>query len=732
MRGAFALRRAGLTGVLSVCLVAGRAVAETEPAAGPRDGAGTRQVAAAPALAAPITATTSGAATPPSALARTHRRGRPPRQPSPTLPDGVPRREPDPTARRLVAEGPTLEELRAGSSDPELSALREADRVLFPEPLAGMRPGWSWDLPQPSDPPARVDDSGLPGSVGGAAPELDDPETDAEWLKSLVLPNLPVRFDPRVVKYLKFYRDSARGRAIGRAWAQKSGRYAPAIRAALARAGLPTDLVWLSMIESGHNPTIVSPARAAGLWQFIPESGRMYGLVVDRWVDERLDPERSTQAALRYLGDLYQRFGNWELAMAAYNMGHGGLSRAIRKFNSNDFWELARYEAGIPWETTLYVPKILALALVMNNKKAFGLADVQPDPPVSFDKILVPSGQSLDDVAEAAEVPLSQLRDSNPCYLAGRAPPAGSDAEPRHWKVQLPRGTGIVASKKLARRRSEAPKLTPYAVRFGDTVESIARAVGSDDDAVRRINGIAASERLTPNTVLLVPRASAAPRTGEAAVVVVPPRQFQYPARRRVFYRTLAGDRLDEVADAFGVTSSELGTWNALDATAKLQSEMVLQVFVRKERSLDDVSHLPESDARVLVSGSPEFHEYFEGLKGNKRLVVTARSGDTLSRVAARHGMSVGWMERVNRRSRHDELAPGQALVVYTKQRADAVAASQPGSSDGAVEAPRPDALPPLPSATDKATLRDAAGTDENAADPSRTSHGADKARAGG
>src|SRR5690606_34255177 len=104
--------------------------------------------------------------------------------------------------------------------------------------------------------------------------------------------------------------------------------------------GLPKDLVWLSLIESGHNPLASSPAGAAGLWQFIPSSGRMYGLTVDRWVDERLDPRRSTRAAARFLSDLYQRFGSWELAMAAYNMGHAGLLRSVRKYNTNDFWRL--------------------------------------------------------------------------------------------------------------------------------------------------------------------------------------------------------------------------------------------------------------------------------------------------------------------------------------------------------------------------------------------------------
>ena len=202
---------------------------------------------------------------------------------------------------------------------------------------------------------------GAPSLRPSSAPSTAlDGAPDAAWLKSLTMPNLPVVLDEFVIKYLRFYRDSPSGKSIARVWAKKSGRYTQAIRAELSRAGVPTDLVWLSMIESGHNPTITSPAGAAGLWQFMPDAGRTYGLTVDRWVDERLDPERSTEAASRYPAILYRRFRwCWELAIASYNMGYGGLARSIRKFNSNDFWELVRYFVpAFLWETTLYVPKI--------------------------------------------------------------------------------------------------------------------------------------------------------------------------------------------------------------------------------------------------------------------------------------------------------------------------------------------------------------------------------------
>jgi membrane-bound lytic murein transglycosylase D len=502
-----------------------------------------------------------------------------------------------------------------------------------------------------------------------------------------------------VVKYLKFYRDDARGQRIARVWAKKSGRLTPALKAEFAKAGLPTDLVWLSLIESGHNPTIFSPAGAAGLWQFIPESGRMYGLTVDRWVDERLDPQRATDAAIQYLKDLRARFGTWELAMAGYNMGHGGLLRAVRKFNTNDFWTLARYEAGIPWETTLYVPKIFAIAVVMTNKKSFGIDDVQPESPISFDTVYVEPGVPLAEVARAARAPESEILGLNAHYLSGRIPPAAG-SEDKRWPVRVPPGVGATATRALAKSTpTRLDGFEPYVVRFGDSLDAIAVDRGCDEAVIRRANQIAGSERLATGTVLFVPNASDAARPSAADdVVVVPARRFSYTERRRIFYRVLGGDTLDQVARQLGVAASELSTWNALDGSARLQHGMVLQAYAATSFDLSKVRYYEPSQVRVLIAGSDEFFEHFEGLNDRKRIVVTARDGDTLSTVGKRYGMSTGMMERINRFSRNKKLTAGDRVVVYTKR-----AMAQDGSvvelprELPPVQAPRPEALPALP-----------------------------------
>ena len=196
------------------------------------------------------------------------------------------------------------------------------------------------------------------------------------------MPDLPVRFHDRVVRYLEYFRDSRRGQSLMRAWLRRSSRYGGMITQTLEARGLPRDLRCVAMAESGFDPTVRSHRGALGMWQFVPRTGREYDLNSNRWFDERMDPIKSTDAAARMLGDLHRRFGSWELALAAYNMGYGALLRAIRKYNTNDYWVLADLEAGLPFETTIYVAKIMACSVVMRNTETFGFGELTRDPPL--------------------------------------------------------------------------------------------------------------------------------------------------------------------------------------------------------------------------------------------------------------------------------------------------------------------------------------------------------------
>ncbi len=633
-----------------------------------------------------------------------------PKVPAPVLPEGAPLTEPDDAARRAIANGPSADQIAEGPEDEQLAQLRDAEAVLFPKTVRGIRPGWSWDLPEPREDGEAARGIGLP-LTPQAGPEPSGAQPSAEWLRSLTMPDLPVRLDRRVVTYLEFYRDSERGRAIAAIWAKKSGRYVAAMKAEFRRAGLPTDLVWLSLIESGHNPTIKSPVGAMGLWQFMAPSARMYGLTVDRWVDERRDPARSTQAAVRFLQDLYQRFGSWELAMGAYNMGYAGMSRAIRKYNTNDYWTLSRLEGGIPWETTLYVPKIFALAIVMNNREAFGLDKIPEDPTVSFDTILVAPATPLEDVAKAAEVSVSDLRDLNFSFVADRTPPVEASSSAQRFAVKVPRGKGERALSRLGKTQ-KAEKLGSYRIKFGDTLTDIAAELGSDEPTLQRLNALEKNEKLEQGSVLVAPGARGVlPRASEVVVVAVD--VAPTTKSRRVFYRVRDTDSLAEISEAFGVSVRELSNWNALDEGARLGEGMVLQILVPKDSALADVRHLEDGQARALLAGSAEFHEHFEGLEGRKRVQVVVGRGDTLWSIGQRYGMSVGSMERINRRSRDTKLVPGEILVVYTDRNVSGVDRRLAAEDLPKVVAPQPDALPNLPGTGSPAASASSEGVDE-------------------
>ncbi|WP_437915433.1 transglycosylase SLT domain-containing protein [Sorangium sp. So ce302] len=587
---------------------------------------------------------------------------------------------PDEAARRVIAGTATPAGASTGES-PELRTLRAIDLALFPGAAPSAGPAWPVDgtlLLGAGEP--RLEVSGLP-PAGLPAPLAEAEETrDISWLRQLELPEIPVRWDGRVVRYLEYYKDDPRGRSAVVTWIKKSGRYGAAIRRVLREQGLPEDLLWLSLVESGFDPTIHSPAGAAGLWQFMPEGARIYGLTVDRWVDERLDPERSTLAAARYLSDLRRRFGGWELAFAAYNMGYGGLLASIRKYNTNDFWELSRLEAGMPLETALYVPKILAIAIVARNPAVFGCDDVELDPAVTFDKISLGSGVSLQAVAAASGAAAPEIEALNPQLVAKRTPPSPVDAkEQARWEVRVPAGAGARAAKSMPKLLEREPKLERYLVRWGESLDDIATFRRTTRWTLQTLNGLRAGEPVRPGALLFVPAAegvgaaaaehllaSGAPLSSEGKpVVVVPAQRFSYEGRRRVFYRVVAGDALRDLAAVLSVTPDEICRWNTLAPGASLHEGMTLQLFVPRSQRHDGVFLLDEGGARVIEVGSEEFFAHFEGLKGRKRIEIAVREGDSFSKIASRYGLSVGSLERINQRSRRSPLMPGDRLVVY-------------------------------------------------------------------
>jgi membrane-bound lytic murein transglycosylase D len=460
------------------------------------------------------------------------------------------------------------------------------------------------------------------------------------------------------------------------------------------------------MIESGFEPVARSAAGAAGLWQFMPETGKIYGLTIDRWLDQRLSAPMETDAAADFLADLHRRFGSWDLALAAYNMGYGGLSSVVRRYNTNDFWSLSRTEGTLPWETTLYVPKILAVAVVAHNLGAFGFAEVQPDGPVDTDDVAVPAGTPLALVAQAAGCTPKEIEQLNPELRAARTPPVGEGDTA--YPVKVPAGKGATATQALASARRDQAPLDRYVVRFGETLEQIAAAHRTTTQKLVEMNAIAPGEAVRGGAVILVPRVevlatgTTSPATGPKQSVIVPTDVFVYPDRRRVFYRVQIGDTLREIAAALHVGLDDLDRWNDIDPGARLQEGMTLQAFVAEDADLSHVVVVPESDVRVLAVGSDEFFAAMEHDRGFKRVTVTVHAGDTLESIGKHFDVPVKTMERVNRRGRSDALKPGETVVVYVPGSTAApggtgVTASSGPLPNGPLPAPPVPDLLPLP-----------------------------------
>lgn len=565
----------------------------------------------------------------------------------------------------------------SGEEAAALQALREAEQALF-------RPVSSAHTTAGATP--RVMDrvpSALSSDAPAPTPVVARGQTDLQWLRGIALPDLPLRWDERVVRFLEYFRTDPRGRQLMSGWIQRSTRYGAMIDRELANARLPRDLRCVAMAESGFDPTVRSYAGAAGMWQFVPRTGEQYGLTRTHWVDQRNDPIRSTRAAAGYLSDLHRRLGSWELALAAYNMGYGAMARSIRKYNTNDFWALARLESGLPFETTVYVSKILACAIVMRNPERFGFAELTRDTPIEIEEVTVSGGVQLSTLARAAGMRTQDLSALNPELLRGRTPPGAE------YAVRIPRDRMETFARAWARVRPRDHTFGTHVVRFGESLSDVAWAYRTTEEALRELNELADPSDVTAGLALVVPAGTPRQRSSSARreVVSVPATVIEVPGRRRVFYPVGGGESLDDVATFFDVSVDDIRRWNALDPQARLVSDMVLQLFVDPSRDVSQTVVLTPDDVRVLVVGTEEFFEYHETQAGRVRLRYIVQPGDTLGSLAERFGRRIGDLARINRFSRRSAVVPGQELVIYADPtRVPSAGLSVP--TDGATPSP--------------------------------------------
>jgi membrane-bound lytic murein transglycosylase D len=587
-------------------------------------------------------------------------------QPAPPVHAGEPVLRQELDGRRSI-RGCSVDERCARPGD----LLREVELEMFPPP--GTSPWIDDRVP----PPSHLE----PGPPTPLVKRPSELRPDAPWLDQLELPDLPVKWSKTLVDYLVFYRDDPRGRGIMESWLVAQGRYRDMILAHLRRARLPEDLLYVAMIESGYDPGDSSSAGALGVWQFMPEGGRIYGLREDRWVDERRDPLRSTIAQMDYFADLHQRFADWHVALAAFNMGYGAMLRSIARYNSNDYYRLCEYENAIPWETCLYTPKVLAAAIVGHNRAAFGFDKLKVAAAETWEEVALPASVSLGALARVASVSESELKRLNPQLRHGRTPPGESG-----YVVRVPAGARAEAQRRLVELESDWKSYDAYVIAHGERVEDVATTFGISVAQLRKLNDVTRDAEIEGGTVLVVPRISDDQRTrnrarakanlhssgvdqkdGEPLLVPIPDKAAVVDGKRRVFYRVVAGDTLRGVARALAIKPADLAQWNALDPDGNLQPRMVLLAWVAPEfdAARHAVNLLDDSQLLVVTRGSPEHMDLAEARTGRIRTEYIAPGKEKLADVAKKFGMGSHDLARINRISYDTVLTKGQTIIVY-------------------------------------------------------------------
>ncbi len=346
-----------------------------------------------------------------------------------------------------------------------------------------------------------------------AAEDATDPWAEAfaessRLRATIVSPPYPLVINGPVQAFIERFTGSRR--EVVELWLNRSGRYLSMIRDVFRNQGLPEDLAFVAMIESGYNPLAVSRAGAKGMWQFMAGTARRYGLRVDQWVDERLDPEKSTTAAAKYLRDLYHQFGSWALAKAAYNAGEVKVIRAIKAANSTDFWALARTRF-LRQETREFVPAIHAATVIGRDPQRFGFT---PDEhtPLAIEKVMVPASTNLKKLAGGAGLPDDSLRKLNPVLVRGTTPPGapyelripvGSRDAIRTALTPKPQPTVARGSRRVSANRG-AVSGEVHVVQPRETVSSIADHYGVAVRDILRWNGLEKQALIRPGDRLRV------------------------------------------------------------------------------------------------------------------------------------------------------------------------------------------------------------------------------------
>ncbi|MFZ0734308.1 MAG: LysM peptidoglycan-binding domain-containing protein [Candidatus Sulfotelmatobacter sp.] len=507
--------------------------------------------------------------------------------------------------------------------------------------------------PQQKSEPAPIDET------NGIVPSADaGTKAKAEAEVKNTHSDLPLMMTDQVAGYIAYFSNRGRG-VFERAFA-RSGRYRSMMLPILKEEGVPQDLIYLAQAESGFHPLAVSRVGARGIWQFMASRARGYGLSHNMYVDDRQDPEKSTRAAAHHLKDLYNQFGDWYLAMAAYNSGPGTVQAAVKRTGYADFWELYNRNV-LPKETKNYVPIILAVTIMTKNPSQYGLDDVVMDKPSDYDTVTIDHPVDLRLVADCIGSTSSELEDLNPSLLRMSTPRTGT------FQLHLPAGTKDQYETAIA---SVPPDLRLWwryhTVHSGETVASLAREYHTTAKQIEEANHLDGPE-LEADAHLVIPVAPGKHGVSDNATY----------ARRITRYHVRKGDSVESVADNFGISTKMLRRWNGLRGDS-LRGRRVLALHlpispaareaeVTSSRTKKSHPSTETASVKPPATKSAEI-EHLKIAKNESREKTDAvvhhkvRSGETLYSIANAYRTTVAALKRDNRNVA--VLRPGMILTI--------------------------------------------------------------------
>ncbi|MDH3454805.1 MAG: LysM peptidoglycan-binding domain-containing protein [Desulfuromonadales bacterium] len=454
--------------------------------------------------------------------------------------------------------------------------------------------------------------------------------------------DFPVTVNRQVEFYLNFFQ--TRQRTTFTRWLERSGRYLPLFQQKLKEAGLPLDLAYLPMIESGYNLTAYSSAGAAGPWQFMRSTARHYGLKINRYVDERRDPIKSTDAAIKYLSKLYNDFGSWQLAVAAYNAGEGRVRRAIRRKGTDNFWKLAQGR-NLSIETKRYVPKLIAAIMIAKDPGAYGFNDIALEPALDYEEIATPQWTSLAAVAVAADIDTDELRNLNRQLRRAVTPPGQ-----KGYTLKVPPGKGEQVKNNLSRvHASISTEFQTYIVKRTDSLSKIGRRYNLNKTTLLKANNLRGpslkvGQRLripfqTTNYTLLSKDEIAGPK-GAAAI----------NPDNLVLHRVHPGETLSHLSKLYNVPAHLIASWNGLKSINSIRAGQQLALYL--DATSRKLAAQPLYTATATSTPPAQRKSYYR-----------VRGGDSLWTIAKRFNLTLDEIRRWND-LKGDLIKPGAQLLI--------------------------------------------------------------------